>query len=138
MSKISLDGQTESVAGFALSQDQINAAVERGRPIWDELMARTDGPLPFVEFDADDPSIIVSPWCVTDSGDQEDDIIRGYCYAELLIGRAKNWRDRRTTIDPFRIIQEVFIEIARKGRLGPVERGFYARISIATLAASLN
>lgn len=120
-----------------MTPDQIDAAVDRGRVIWDEIF--TDGQLPFVEIASDDPSVIVSAWRVADSGNEVDDFARGVCYAELLVQRAKNWRAGGTlAIDPYRIISEVLIAIAQNGSPGPIERGFFSRVAMLALAASQN
>jgi hypothetical protein len=110
--------------------------VERGKRLWDELVPQhIRGPLPFVRVDADNPGVIVSFWEVTDSGDEWDDLSLGLFYAELLEHRAKT---SRGNFDPFQMVQEVMLAIARKGNPGAIERGFLARISMLALAASLN
>jgi hypothetical protein len=122
-----------------MTPDQINAAVERGRTIWDDLVKQSDGPLPFVQFDPDDPTTIVSAWDVTESGDEAGDATRGFCYGDLLLHRAKNWRDHgNLAIDPSRIISQVLVDIAQKGVVGPIERGFFSRIAMLALAAAQN
>jgi hypothetical protein len=123
-----------------MTPEQINAAVERGRVIWDDLVAQcANGPLPFVKFDADDPGALVSAWSVEPSGDEVQDITLGVCYADLLIHRAKNWRNHgQLSIDPARIVSEVMCAIARQGALGPIERGFLERIGQLTIIAALN
>jgi hypothetical protein len=76
---------------------------------------------------------------VVDSGNESDDLARGCFYAELLVHRAKNWRDHGgLSIDPFQIISAVLEAIAMKGNVGAIERGFLGRIAILALAASLN
>ena len=68
-----------------------------------------------------------------------DDLARGCFFAELLVHRAKNWRDRgNLTLDPFRIISAVLEAIVMKGNVGAIERAFLGRIAILALAASLN
>ncbi|MDR3420136.1 MAG: hypothetical protein P4L80_02660 [Xanthobacteraceae bacterium] len=114
-----------------------SAMQERGRLIWNELLLSqcTHRPLPFVQFDPTDPAVLVSAWNVANSGDEVDDLIRGVCYAELLVHCAKT---ARGDFDPFQVIQEVMVAIAKQGDAGAIARGFFARIAILALAASLN
>jgi hypothetical protein len=112
------------------------AMLERCRLLWDQLVPQhIRGPLPFVRVDADNPDEIASFWEVADSGDEWDDLSRGLFYAELLVHRAKTVRGN---FDPFRMIHEVTLAIARKGNPGPIERGFLARIAMLAQVASLN
>lgn len=122
-----------------MTPDMLPEQVERSQAIWRELTARIDGQLPFVQIDRNDPQVITSLWDVTASGHESDDLARGCFYAELLVRRAKNWRDRgNLSIDPFQIISAVLEAIATKGNVGAIERGFLGRIAILALAASLN
>jgi hypothetical protein len=107
----------------------------RSREIWRELTTRIDGPLPFVRVDPNNPQVITSLWDVTASGDEFEDAARGCMFAELLIWRAKNWRGAG---DPFQVISDVMMAIAKKGDPGAIERGFFSRIAMLALAASLN
>lgn len=115
---------------------EIPALLGRGRVLWEGLLLRhLHGPLPFVRIDPDDPGLIVSFWEVTDSGDEWDDLSLGLFYADLLVHRAKT---SRGNFDPFQMIQEVMLAIARKGNPGAIERGFLGRIAMLALIASLN
>jgi hypothetical protein len=112
---------------------------QHSKAIWDELVSRIDERLPFVTTSPDNPEVISSLWDVVDSGNESDDLARGCFYAELLVHRAKNWRDHGgLSIDPFQIISAVLEAIAMKGNVGAIERGFLGRIAILALAASLN
>jgi hypothetical protein len=114
---------------------------ERCRTKSDELMAQYDhtGPMPFVVLDMGDPDLIASYWNVEPSGDEFDDLARGVVFAELLVHRAKTWRNRDGLLfDPFRIISEVMLAIAKKGDPGAIERGFLSRIAMLALAGSLS
>jgi hypothetical protein len=111
----------------------------RSRTIWNDLVSRIDQRLPFVTTSPDNPQVITSLWDVVDSGNESDDLARGCFYVELLVHRAKNWRDHgNLSIDPFQIISAVLEAIAMKGNVGAIERGFLGRIAILALAASLN
>jgi hypothetical protein len=116
--------------------------IEFAREKCNELMPQyADGRLPFVQIDAGDPGIIISAWNVAPTGSELDDLALGCIYADLLVRRAKNWRDhgdRRLGIDPFQIILEVLEAIAAKGNPGAIERGFLGRIAILALAALQN
>jgi hypothetical protein len=112
----------------------------RNRAIWDKLVEQyRSGPLPFVRIDPTNPGTIIEFWDVADSGNESDDLARGCFYAELLVHRAKNWRDRgNLSIDPYQIISAVLEAIALHGKVGVIERAFLGRIAILALAASLN
>jgi hypothetical protein len=116
------------------------ALLERGRLKWEQLAPPCiHGPLPFVQFDADEPGAIISFWEAADTGNEFDDLATGCFYAELLVHRAKTCRDSGAlSIDPFLIIHEVLVAIAKQGNLGTIERGFLGRIAMLALAASLN
>jgi hypothetical protein len=112
---------------------------QHGKAIWDELVSRINERLPFVTTSPDNPEVISSLWDVVDSGNESDDLARGCFYAELLVYRAKNWRDRgNLSIDPYQIISGVLEAIVMKGNVGIIERAFLGRIAILALAASLN
>lgn len=113
---------------------------ERSQEIWRELVEQyLSGPLPFIRNDPTNPGTIIEFWDVADSGNEFDDLARGCFFAELLVHRAKNWRDRgNLTLDPFRIISAVLEAIVMKGNVGAIERAFLGRIAILALAASLN
>jgi hypothetical protein len=98
------------------------AQEQRSRAIWDELVEQCrNGPLPFVRTDPNNPQAIISSWDVADSGNESEDLARGCFYAELLVHRAKNWRDRgNLSIDPFQIISAVLEAIAMKGNVGAI------------------
>jgi hypothetical protein len=75
--------------------------LEWGRQKSAELLPQYKGQLPFVVMDADDPGRIISFWQVEDTGNELDDLARGGIFAELLVQRAKHWRDRGDLrIDP--------------------------------------
>lgn len=119
-----------------MTETSLASFVERGRLIWDELLARcTNGPLPFVKFDPNNLEVIISAWDVTESGDQEKDLTLGLFYAELLVRLSKT---ARGNFDPFQLIGEVLVAIANKGNPGPVEHGFLSRIAMFAHAGSLN
>jgi hypothetical protein len=110
--------------------------VARGKQLWDELVPQhLHGPLPFVEIDPNNPGEIISFWTVTESGDEFDDLARGYFYAELLVHRAKTVRGN---FDPFQMIWAVMIAVSEKRDLGMIERGFLGRIAQLAQVASLN
>lgn len=110
------------------------AMLERSQLLWDQLVPQyMRGPLPFVRVDANNE--ITSYWEVADSGDEWDDISRGLFYAQLLVHRAKT---ARGNFEPFQMIQEILLAIARKGNPGAIERSFLGRIAMLALAASLN
>jgi hypothetical protein len=112
---------------------------QRGRAIWDELVSRTDQRLPFVRTSPDNPQAIISLWDVANGGNESDDLARGCFYCDLLVHRAKLWRDRgNLTLDPFQIISAVLEAIVMKGNVGAIERGFLARAAILMLTASLH
>ena len=100
---------------------------ERSQEIWRELVEQClSGPLPFVRIDPTNPGTISKFWDVADSGNEFDDLARGCFYAELLVHRAKNWRDRgNLSIDPFQIISAVLEAIVMKGNVGAIERAFF-------------
>jgi hypothetical protein len=112
----------------------------RNRAIWDKLVEQYRlGPMPFVRVDPINPGTIIEFWDVADSGNESDDLARGCFYAELLVHRAKNWRDRgNLSIDPFQIISAVLEAIVMKGNVGAIERGFLARAAMLMLTASLH
>jgi hypothetical protein len=108
----------------------------RSEIIWDELREQCQkdgGKLPFVGIDPSDPSNIT--WNATSSGDELEDATRGMFCAEALIFRAKNWRGAG---DPFQAIAEICMAIASKESPGAVEFGFFSRLAMLAMAASLN
>jgi hypothetical protein len=108
----------------------------RGKIIWDELREQCQkdgGKLPFLGIDPSDPSNIT--WNATSSGDELEDARRGMFCADALVFRAKNWRGAG---DPFQAVSDVMMAIAKKGEPGAVEWGFFSRIAMLALAASLN
>jgi hypothetical protein len=110
--------------------------LERGPAIWAEIITRCgNGPLPFIRFDPENPSVVTSFWEVADGSNEVDDLVRGACYAQLLTDRAKATREN---IDPFRVIEAVLLVIVVKGDVGAVARGFVARLSMLAAAGSLN
>jgi hypothetical protein len=109
---------------------------QRSRVIWNELVEQCRaGPLPFVRPDSENPENIAVLWDVTDTGDELEDATRGLFYADLLIYRAKHWRGAG---DPFQAIAEICMEIVKKGNPGRVEWGFFSRLAMLAMAASLN
>ena len=119
------------------SMTEVSAELlDRGGAIWGELSAQcANGPLPFVKFDPNNPEAIVSFWDVTGSGDRAKDLTLGLFYAELLVDRSKTVRGN---FDPFQMIGEVLIAIAKKSDPGPIEVGFLSRIAMFAHAGSLN
>jgi hypothetical protein len=108
----------------------------RCQAIWTELVSQcASGPLPFVHPNPDNPQAIESLWSVTATGDDFEDAQRGLTYADLLIHRAKNWRGAG---DPFQAIAEICMATVKKGNPGAIENGFFSRLAILALAASLN
>jgi len=103
----------------------------------DLLVAQyAQGPLPFAVVD---DGVVVDAWNITETGNDIDDSTRGFAYAELLARRAKAWRNHGgLSIEPARIIFEVLIAIAAKGKPGPTERAFLWRFSELGLIAALN
>ena len=109
---------------------------ERSNVIWAELIEQCrDGPLPFVKRDPANPQVIASLWDATGSDNEVEDTMRGVMFAQLLLHRAKNWRGAG---DPFQAVSDVMMAIAQKGDPGAVEWGFFSRIAMLALAASLN
>ena len=91
--------------------------------------------MPFIRFDPNNPGIITCFWDVTGSGDPARDLTIGVYYAELLVLRSKT---ARGNFDPFQMIGEVLIAIAKKGDPGPIEVGFLSCIAMFAHAGSLN
>jgi hypothetical protein len=109
---------------------------QHSRAVWDQLVEQCrNGPLPFVKADPENPQNITNLWDVIDTGDELEDATRGLFYADLLIFRAKNWTGGG---DPFQAIADICMEIAKKGNPGRVEWGFFSRLAMLAMAASLN
>jgi hypothetical protein len=69
------------------------------------------------------------------SGNEAEDIMRGVMYGELLLHRAKNWRGGG---DPAQAIAEICLAIVKQGNPSFVEFGFFNRLAMLAMAASLN
>jgi hypothetical protein len=54
-----------------MSPEILQEQEQRSRAIWDELVSRIDGPLPFVRVDPNNPKAITSLWDVTTSESHE-------------------------------------------------------------------
>jgi hypothetical protein len=124
---------------MALSQavPEINAEVlERGQALWREMIPQyLSGPLPFVKCDPEKPDEITSCWNVVSTGNEIDDVVVGFIYASLVLHRAKT---ARGNFDPLAMIIAVVRDIVKGGQFGGLEYGFFSRLGLLSLAASLN
>ena len=89
--------------------------------------------------DPDNPHLTLSLWAVTESGDYCLDWVTGIAYAEDLIQRSKQLsKQLGATAVGSVVIAGVLQDIVRKGKVGPIEQGFFGRIARAVSAASFN
>jgi hypothetical protein len=126
-----------SADASAATAAEISAAIiARGEALWREIVPKySNEPLPFLQLGVEDPNEIVSHWHVTSTGNEIDDAVLGFIYASLLLHRAKTVRGN---FDPFEMIVAVVRDIVKKGHFGGIEYGFFARLNMLALAASLN
>jgi hypothetical protein len=135
---MSVDQRQPDAVATVTAQIDIAAAQERIQAIWDQLLPQClTGPLPFVQVNAKDPNEVLSTWNVADTGNEIDDFARGFCYAQFLVHRVKAMKGK-SAYEPFEAIYEVMLGLAEKGDIGPTARGFLFRVSMITLAGSLN